>query len=121
MLANTCNRMRAIRDKHEWLRDFFGLAGISLMAATILTALYQHESILLWINQDFLIHGMAFLGITLVDVLLTFGLLCLAFSNCDSDDKNCLFAYRGRRSGVHPSTLNWMESIGRNPRRPRDL
>jgi hypothetical protein len=115
--SNICRRLRAFCLKHEWLQSLSASTGLGLLVLSVWFILEAQGAILAWVNRDLLFHGVSFAVLLLADVLLVLGLLALGFSECTDDERHCLFAYRGRRSRVHPKALNWMESLGSNPRR----
>lgn len=114
MFAKTiCLNLKALCLKHEWLQNLFALSGIVLMLLSIWFVMESYTVIISWAASNILLHGIA-LGIgAITDILLIFGLLCLGFSECSEEDKNCYFAYRGRRTRLDPSSMHWMDKMGK--------
>ncbi len=112
-----CPNLRGFCLKNEWAGSASALLGVALLFASAWAITSFYPILRVWIHQDFLLHGLLFGAATLADVLLIFGLLCLAFSECAEEDKGSAHAYRGRRSTLFPEVLHWVESLGKNPRR----
>jgi|GEM_PF-1280015 len=112
-----CGQLRGFCIKNEWAASAFALLGVAMFIGSIWAVVDFNPLIQEWIFQNLLFHGLLFGAATMADVMLIFGFLCLGFSECDEVDKNCVHAYRGRRSALFPEVMHWVESLGKNPRR----
>jgi len=112
-----CNEIKKFCLKHEWVQSLFASLGVGLLVLSLWFILEAHALIINWIDQNVLAHGLMFVGVLLLDVLAILGLIALGFSECSEQDYHCMFAYRGRRTHLHPKTFSWLDSLGRNPRR----
>lgn len=117
MRKSPCSQFRDFCRQHEWAQSLFASLGVAVLAGVIWFVLEAYSLIISWISADVLIHGLLFALAMLGVLMVGFVALMLGFAECAEEDRNCLFAYRGRRSGVHPGTLGWLESLGSNPRR----
>lgn len=121
-IFSVCNRLRLYCLGHEWARNGFAFFGAALFVATIWVSIEYQRLILNWIGENILLN-LAILGaVSAVNLTLMFGSLCLGFSECAEEDKNCLHAYRGRGKGgqLFPGASSWIDNLGKNPkRRPR--
>jgi len=112
-----CSHLRGFCVRHAWAGSAAALLGVALLLGTVWAAIDLNLLIRAWLAGNVLVHGLA-LGVgTLADVGLIFGLLCLGFSECAPGDRNCVHAYRGRRSVAFPELVDWVEALGTNPRR----
>ena len=112
-----CGQLRGFCLSNEWAASAFAAVGVGIFIATIWAVIDFHALIQAWILQNLLFHGLLFGAATLADIMLIFGFLCLGFSECATENKNCVHAYRGRRSSLFPGAIHWVESLGKNPRR----
>jgi hypothetical protein len=112
-----CRQLRGFCRVHEWAGGTAALLGVGLLLGTIWVGIDYQIGIRAWVAANPLPHALAFGALTLVDVLVIFGLLCLGFSECAPGDRNCIHAYRGRRSVLFPEVVDWLEALGQNPRR----
>lgn len=112
-----CKGLKGYCLRNEWASGLFGFVGVALLLGSAWVLAEYHAMIQVWVGSNILAHGLLFGLAVLVNVLLIYGFLCLGFSECSAEDKNCIHAYRGRRSR-HPETImRFLESVGKNPRR----
>jgi len=113
-----CTSLKGFCLRHEWAQSTFAVLGVSLFITSIWLALSFQLVFLEWLRQNLLIHGLLFGAGTLADTLLIFGLLCLGFSECSEQDRNCVYAFRGRRHRpLVPHVSIMVARLGKNPRR----
>jgi hypothetical protein len=112
-----CRQLKGFCGAHEWAGGGAALLGVGLLLATIWVGIDYQIAIRAWIAANPLPHALAFGVLTLADVLLIYGLLCLGFSECAAGDRNCAHAYRGRRTVLFPEAVDWIDGLGQNPRR----
>jgi hypothetical protein len=116
-VMGVCLNLKAFCLRHEWAASTFALLGVGLLLGSVWALLDSYGAILMWIERNFLVHGLLFGAAMLADVLLIFGCLCLGFSECSREDRNCVYAFRGRRTPLVPELTRLVEHLGRNPRR----
>jgi hypothetical protein len=112
-----CGHLKGFCATREWAGSAAALLGVGLLLGTVWVAIDFNVGIRAWVARDLLVHGLALGVVTLADVLLIFGFLCLGFSECAPGDRRCAHAYRGRRSAAFPELVGWIDGLGTNPRR----
>ena len=117
MRMRVCRQLKGFCLVHEWAGGAAALLGVGLLLATIWVGIDYQIGIRAWVAANPLPRGLTFGALTLADVLLIYGLLCLGFSECAPGDRNCIHAYRGRRSVLFPEVVDWIDGLGQNPRR----
>lgn len=110
-----CRNMKCYCQQNEWATT----AVLSLVAGILFSSIWGvmhfHRELVLWLQQDLLLHGFVIGSLGIADVLLIFGLLCLGFSDCAKERDS--YTYRGRRTARPPMALHWVEWFGKNPLR----
>ncbi len=116
-----CQRLKKVCLEHEWLANAFAFTGVALFLVTIWIGIEYHFDIVDWWRGNALFHGLILGAIAIVDALLIFGCLCLGFSECTEEDKNCIHAFRGRGAGkpLFPEMWGWIDRLG-HKHGPRD-
>lgn len=110
-----CKDLKCYCSKHEWAATTALFLSVAVLLTTVWAATSFHAQLGYWLEQDRLAYGLLIGALVLLDVMLIFGLLCLAFSDCkDEQDR---YTYRGRRMEHPPLPLQWVECLGRNPLR----
>ncbi len=118
-IFTACNGLRQYCIDHEWARNAFAFVGAALFVTTIWVSIDYQLEILEWVRENILIN-LAILGlVSAVNLTCMFGSLCLGFSECSEEDKNCLHAYRGRGKGgpLFPDTAKFIDNMGKNTKR----
>lgn len=117
-MKTVCTSLKGFCLRHEWAQLTFAVLGVALFIGSIWMAVTYQLVFLEWLRQNLLVHALAFGLGTLIDVLLIFGLMCLGFSECSQQDKNCVYAFRGRRHRpLVPHVSIMAARLGKNPRR----
>ena len=112
-----CKNIKCYCTKHEWAATTFLLLGAAIFVGTIWAAIDLQLVFLAWLKQNVLLNTLLFASAVLFDVLLMFGLLCFGFSECSREGDHKKHTYHGRRTPHHPAFLNWVDTLGKNPRR----
>lgn len=118
-MISLCKMLRKFCLDREWARNAAAFFGAALFVATIWVSIDYQLVILDWIRDNVVVN-LAILGaVSVVNLTLMFGSLCLGFSECSEADKNCLHAYRGRGKGgkLFPEVLSIVDGLGTNPKR----
>jgi hypothetical protein len=115
--VQVCSQLKGFCLRHEWAGGAAALVGVGLFIVTLWFGIEQYLLVRAWVAQNPLVHGLLFGAGTLLDVMVVYGLLCLGFSECSPSDRQCVHAYRGRRSTVFPELTRWVDGLGTNPRR----
>lgn len=110
-----CNLLRRYCLQKEWAANGVALVGTGILLATIGALITLQAPLLAWVHENLLFNGLLLAVGLLLDTLLIFGCLCLAFGE-DSKEHH-RGAYRGRRTPLYPHMHRWIGHVGKNPRR----